>query len=68
MERAELLSELDYDPLSDSLELELDPLLDCEDEFSDELDSSDSYCGGLCMFAITLGCGIGNIGGIGCLR
>ena len=43
MERAELLSELDCDPLSDSLELELDPLLDCEDEFSDELDSSDSY-------------------------
>ena len=44
MECAELLSELDCDPLSDSLELELDPLLDWEDEFSDELSSSDSFC------------------------
>ena len=51
---SELLPSLD-DPLSESLEFELEPLLDCDEEFSDELESSECSLSGSGTLAMTLG-------------
>lgn len=53
----ELLPSLE-DPLSESLELELEALLDYDDEFSDELESTECYFYVVGTPAMTLGCGI----------